>query len=614
MGLPTIAFFSVIILSMQGNRRPRPHWIGVVEGDGRVRDAFAPEGRQVEPELPLPPGSWGRFQLFDGRARLEDGLLAAAGSAGAKLYALAARRGLDPLHEPAVMAQTAGAVADPGIDDTALDELTHLPFVTIDEVHSRDLDQAVCIERRRAGFKVWYAIADPAWCVRPGTALFTEALRRAATYYLPGLVIPMLPQELSEGTVSINPGVDRRAMVFEIDLAADGQVMGRRIRRGRVRSRLKTSYDAVQDFMDGAALAGADRAISESLELLREVGTARMELAEARDVVAFRRQEIAVSLAGAEGLRFVATADPRNDVERYNEQISLLCNMEGAQFLLEGDTDDDDVQPIYRVHDPPTAERLGRLERQIRTLVHLHDLDEGAWGWRRGRRSLSDYLDGLPTTGPEARLASAFHRQALMTSGRSVFATNPGGHFGVGADVYGRFTAPMREIVGIFLHKETWEKLYGRRPAPPPWDDDERLRARIVEAANRARQTQRELDREANRMVLDQLFGDDLAKPLDARPARRGTMLGISRSKVHVGLDDPPVDVKVYSHHIGQQLGGGRVGQGRDGMTLRRLDGGETLRRVGDEVLLRLRGRDAERDRWELELLTGSALVESATR
>lgn len=584
--------------------------IGLVGDDRRVRDAFDADAETFDVETEAPAGTWGLLHGLKGHGSLEYVPIAAPGSALAGVYALAAKRGLSPFHPPEVVDEAAEVVADPGISDRALESLTRLPFVTIDEDRSRDLDQALFVERRGRGFKVWYAIADPSWSVRPGTALFAEALRRGATYYLPGLVVPMLPRVLSEGVISLNPQVDRRALVFEVDLEADGTVAGTRIRRGRVKSRLKTSYDAVQDFLDGRGrLPGASAQIRRSLELLREVGTLRRELAEAHDVISFQRHEIAVSVSGADGLRYVAMADPRNDVERYNEQISLLCNVEGARFLHESGAGDG-VQPIYRVHGAPTPESLAALAEEIEALVRVRGLDESRWRWRRGEQSLASYLESLPASGREARLARAVNRQAMLTGGRSGFAAAPSAHYGVGAEVYARFTAPMREVVGVFLHKETWEKLHGKTGTapPPPWDDDERLREQVIEAANRARQTQRELDGEVNRRVLDQLFGDDFSSALERRPARRGTVLGISQSKVHVGLDDPPIDVKVYHRHIAAQLAA-RVGQGDDRVTLRRLDGGERLQSIGDEVRLRVRGRDEEHDRWELELLPGGPTI-----
>ena len=584
---------------------PAPRFIGRVEAANQIRDAFG-NCAGLSLAAAFPEGSWLRFRREGDRAVADGPPLADPGSALADLYDLAAKRGLSPIHSPAVMAEAAAAVADPGVDDPSLEDLTELAFITIDEVYSRDLDQALFLERRaRSGFKVWYAIADPAWCVQPGSALFAEALARGATYYLPGLVIPMLPKELSEGTVSINPEVDRRAMVFEVDLDAEGRVERTRIRRARVRSRVKTSYDAVQAYYDGdAQLPGGTTGelaarIAASLEVLAEVGNLRRARAEARGVVHFRRREVATHLSG---LRFVALADPRNDVERYNEQISLLCNVEGARFLMRGDASDDGVQPIFRIHDPPAAERLDDLSRLIGALVRRHRLDPERWDWRPGRRSLADYLHSLPNTGSEARLARSIHRQAMLTGGRSQFATAPGMHFGVGAEVYGRFTAPMREIVGIFAHKEAWEKLDGQSASgsASAVQDDERLREQVVKVANQSRQTQRELDREVNRRVLDQLFSDDLAQSPERRPRRRGTMMGISRSKVHVTLDEPPIDVKVYIHDLRRRFGR-QLGQGRDRVTLRRGD--VRLHTIGDEIEVRVTGRDRERDRWALELL-----------
>lgn len=594
---------------MQADSPSLQQFIGRLDADGTVDDAFGEGSRRSATTSGMEPGTWALFESRGEAVELVGKPLARADSALADLYALAARRRLTPLHPPAVLDETSAVVADPGIDDPTLLDLTQLPFVTIDEVHSRDLDQALYLERRDRGYTVWYAIADPAWSIRPGTELFTEALRRGATYYLPGLVIPMLPRELSEGTISLNPGVDRRAMVFEVHLDEHGEVEQTRIHRARVRSRVKTAYDLVQAYFDGqapvpgsgASEVGLAERVATSLDLLRRVGELRIARAEARHVVSLRRSEIAVSLAGKKGLRFVAMGDPRNDVERYNEQISLLCNIEGARFLMRGDTADDGVQPIYRVHDPPLDERLDELGDQIAALVELHGLDHDRWSWRRGSASLAEYLRRLPEGGPDARLARAVHRQAMLVGGRSLFATAPGVHYGVGAEVYGRFTAPMREIVGIFEHKETWEKLAGGTSGDR--GADEALREQVVEASNAARQTQRELDREVNRRVLDQLFADDLALAAEDRPRRRGTVMGVSRSKVHVTLDEPPIDVKVYVHHVQRRLGR-RVAQGRDRMTLRDLSaGGVALHTVGDEVDLRVRDRDAERDRWDLELL-----------
>jgi ribonuclease R len=184
----------------------------------------------------------------------------------------------------------------------------------------------------------------------------------------------------------------------------------------------------------------------------------------------------------------------------------------------------------------------------------------------------------------------------MMASGSAAYQTLPGLHFGIGADEYGRFTAPMREVVGIYTHKETWERLGG---ASQPNADDEALRDLVLKAAARCRQIQRELDREVNRLVLDQMFADDL-KTSD-RPQRLGTVMGVQRNKLHVQLDDPPIDVKVYARHIERHMGT-EVFATKDGASLRKKSNREVVVSVGDAVRVQVVDKDRERDRWELKV------------
>jgi ribonuclease R len=153
---------------------------------------------------------------------------------------LLAREHLTPEHPPEVEAEAAACAPD--TDDPALIDLSGLPFVTIDEVESRDLDQAVLVRADGEGHVVHYAIADASHFVRPGTALFAEALRRGTSFYLPGLVTPMLPRRLSEDVISLGPAALRRALVFTIRLDERGRRVAAKVERARVRSRAKLAF------------------------------------------------------------------------------------------------------------------------------------------------------------------------------------------------------------------------------------------------------------------------------------------------------------------------------------------------------------------------------------
>ena len=542
--------------------------------------ASAPEGAIVRVTEPTKESNG------DGRALAVE-VVALPGSARASMLRLLAAHRLDPEHPVEVLAEVEEFRRAPGIDDPSLADHTALPFVTVDGEGTRDLDQALHVEAEGEGFLVRYAIADASWFVRPGSALFSESLRRGASYYLPGLSAPMLPRELSEGLVSLNPGVDRRAIVFEMHVDGDGELVRTDIVRARVHSRAQLTFDRVQALLDGQGGHGIeDPGIVASLHALRGVGELRIARAAARGVVAHRNAEIRVEVRGENGMDFVVIAEPRNGVERYGEQLSLMCNVAGARVLRRASTSPG-VQAIYRTHDAPDAERLDELHAMFDAVVQARGLPR-SFVWDRRRSSLARFLRQLPHDGPHAGIARAFARQAIMVNVRSSFSAEPGPHFGIGADVYARFSAPMREVVGVFVHKEMVECLAGAVPR-----GDEATRAAVIEQANRARELQRELTREANLLVLDRIFAAELEQPAAERPVHHGTVMGLRRGKIYVQLDAPPVEVKVYAAEIDP--------------TAELVDAGASLRgdtlscTLGDRVRLRLRARDRDRH-WLFDL------------
>lgn len=518
----------------------------------------------------------------------------------AALREILAHEGLDPCFDDDVEREAAALVAAPGLDDPQLEDQQGIPYVTVDGEGTRDLDQALHLERDGDGYRVRYAIADAAHYVRPGTALFAEALRRGTSFYLPGLSVPMLPRALSEGAVSLNADSPRRALVFDMRVDRDGHCHSTVLRRAKIRSRAKLTFEQVQallDRPDASPLRARDFAAS--LMLLPIVGTLRQLEAAARQVIRFHREEIHV---GLEDDAFTVLARTRHAVERHNEQLSLLCNAEGGRLLCGaiGDDHSEAAQAIYRVHPAPPPERLAELETQIAELVALHHLDAARWSWHPPT-PLSEWVDALPALATDARLARiarAIERQAVMVNVRSMFSENPGEHFGVGAEPYARFSAPMREVVGVFVHKEALE-LLGLAPRGTIAVDTA-LRDQVVAAANEARDRQRRIIDLTNRRVLDQIFGPELRQPRTARPMRAGTIMGITASKIHVTLDDPPIDVKLYVADAGRARGGVwlRSSPGRAALL---GPEGNALFTVGDAITLRLVRRDEARDRWVFE-------------
>ena len=529
----------------------------------------------------LPDGSIGVFESDGSTTQLIEEL-APAQSARAELYRLLLKRKISPTFSPQVMAEVDHWVKRPGTNDPKLFDATDMPMVTIDGADSRDLDQALFVEPHGHGHRVHYALADASYYCPKGSALFEEALVRGASFYLPGLMVPMLPRELSEGLVSLNENVLRRCVLFSMDLNSEGVCTKTQVKRARVRSRGKLSFEQVEDFYRSGKSIG-DPAVEQSLRQLAVVGKLRMQLADERNVVRYRRSEVSAKLAD-EGYRFVIRTNVRRDVERYNEQLSLLCNTEGAKLLRRNEGDG--VEPIYRVHPPPDERKIQRFEKSLQALANTHGLDKARWTWRRGGSvTLADFLDALPTQGKLGRVGRAVHRQAIMINVRSSFQAEPGSHHGVGAEVYARFSAPMREVVGVFLHRELIESL-GDSAA-----EDEETRQQVVMCANNAKQTQRQLTDEANRLVIDQILADASRR----KKKLAATVMGMNRGKIYVLLDAPEIDVKVYVRDLP-----GDVAFAAADTEVQR--DGKLVCRLGDPVMLSVHGRDEKRDRWRVQI------------
>ncbi|MGL5632314.1 MAG: ribonuclease R family protein, partial [Azovibrio sp.] len=161
------------------------------------------------------------------------------------------------------------------------EDLRHLPLVTIDGETARDFDDAVYCEKQGRGWRLVVAIADVSHYVRPGMALDNEASDRGNSVYFPRRVIPMLPEKLSNGICSLNPNVDRLAMVCDANISAAGDISGYRFYPAVFRSHARLTYDQVWGWLSGQSVP--EEALHKSLlPRVQELYTLFQVLARAR--------------------------------------------------------------------------------------------------------------------------------------------------------------------------------------------------------------------------------------------------------------------------------------------------------------------------------------------
>lgn len=502
-------------------------------------------------------------------------------------------------------------------DYSDCEDFTGIPFVTVDGAGTRDLDQALYVGKPGDGFwnarsdcayVVWYAIADASWFVRPGMALFDEAVRRGTSVYFADMSVPMLPHALSRGLVSLNAEVDRRALVFVMQVGYDGVCLGTQLRRGRIHSRAKLVNEDVSAFLANPEKhAWRHAEYAESLKNFKEVGLLRIREGRTRNVVHFNRVSLDVGLNGVK-TSFVLGLDVRADVDLYNEQLSLMCNMEGAKILNRLAQEDPDVLAIFRNHEAPSERDVEDVHDEMIAIARAQNMPE-CWYWDRSRYSLAEFFESLP---PEScrsemdgspdevrayRVRQAMERAVLMMQRRSVFSPQAGLHSALGVNPYARFSAPMREIVGVFTHKEAIDAEFERDIALSR-EEMRMIRERVIEASNHAKGIQRDIDKAVDSCAIAHVVSHDFDLPFSERPLRRGTILGMKSSALYVRLDMPPIELKVYVKDIVESSG--QAWKMSDDLTSLTSEDGSHCYLIGDPIELRVWSFEPLKKKWRV--------------
>ena len=257
--------------------------------------------------------------------------------------------GVSPEFPPEVQEAAEQAAAAPTLPDL---DRTDLELVTIDPVGSRDLDQALHLERDGDAIVVHYAIADLTAFVEPDGPIDVEAHRRGETLYGAESKVPLHPPVISEGAGSLLPDQERPALLWTIRVDKTGEGTDVDLRRARVRSREQLDYGTAQQRID-------DGSASESLMLLKEVGELRLAREAARGGVSLPLPEQEVEVEGDQvSLRFRSLLP----VEQWNAQISLLTGFAAASLMVYARVG------LLRTLPEPDPRDIKRLHRTARAL------------------------------------------------------------------------------------------------------------------------------------------------------------------------------------------------------------------------------------------------------
>jgi len=329
-------------------------------------------------------------------------------------------------------------------------DLRDLPLVTIDGEDAQDFDDAVHCQMEGKGFRLRVAIADVSHYVKPKSELDQEAYLRGTSVYFPNRVIPMLPENLSNGLCSLKPEVDRLCVVCDMRITAQGKITEFEFYPALMRSHARLTYSKV-----AAILQHRDQALRQTyqdqlpnLESLYKLYDALHALRLKRGAVDFELPETKI-LFNDQGKIDKVVGTERNDAHRIIEECMLAANVCAAEFLA-----GHSIPTPYRVHAGPTAEKLGAL-REFLSEFGLN-LSGGSEPHASDYAQVLEQIQGRP----EARLVQTVMLRSLS---QAVYSTEETGHFALAYERYAHFTSPIRRYPDLMVHRAIKAVLESRK-------------------------------------------------------------------------------------------------------------------------------------------------------
>lgn len=313
-------------------------------------------------------------------------------------------------------------------------DLRDLPLVTIDGETARDFDDAVFAEKIGRNYRLVVAIADVSHYVRPDDAIDTDAQERSTSVYFPRRVIPMLPENLSNGICSLNPNVERLCMVCDMVITYAGNIKEYRFYPAVMRSHARLTYNQVWKWLSGGIGHPFKAQIDTLYKLFKILQKKRFE----RGAVEFDSIETQMLFDDNGKIEKIVPV-VRNDARKLIEECMLAANVCAADFLLKNKH-----TALFRNHLGPTPEKLAALREQL-----------GLLGLQLGggdNPSPKDYaaLAGQFKGRPDAELLQVMMLRSMQ---QAVYEPHCDGHFGLAYEAYAHFTSPIRRYPDLTVHR-----------------------------------------------------------------------------------------------------------------------------------------------------------------
>ncbi|MFZ9670273.1 MAG: ribonuclease R [Burkholderiaceae bacterium] len=345
-------------------------------------------------------------------------------------------------------------------------DLRDVDLMTIDGEDARDFDDAVYAEPfgpgGKKGWRLLVAIADVSHYVQDGDGLDRDAFARATSVYFPRQVLPMLPEKLSNGLCSLNPNVERLAMVCDMVVGPDGLVKAYQFYEAVIESSARLTYEQAWTALSDPTGPEA-RVLGPRFQVLSHLEAVFRALLAAREQRgAFEIETVeTIMRTDAQGRIDKILPRMRNDAHRLIEECMLAANTSAADLIIRSKR-----QGLFRVHEGPTPEKLSALREflKLQGLRLAGGEDPSPADYARLSREMKQR--------PDYKLLQTLLLRSMQ---QAIYSPDNMGHFGLAYPAYTHFTSPIRRYPDLLVHRviknilaeKTYTPIYGELQADP---------------------------------------------------------------------------------------------------------------------------------------------------
>ncbi len=320
-------------------------------------------------------------------------------------------------------------------------DLTAIPFISIDPSDAKDHDDAIYATKdpsNAGGYIVWVAIADVAKYIPQDSALDLEALKRGNSTYLPDLVVPMIPDVLSNNMCSLKEAEFRSALVVQIWINKKGEKTAHQFFRCVIKNTIATTYEKAQSALDAVSGNKIDTKLKVIMEQLNSAYRLLQNQTKAREPLDLEliEQEILFDNAGEVA---AIRSKPRFDSHKIVEEFMILANICAAETIKKNK-----LPFLYRIHEPPAFEKLLNLKTIAKTLgVNLNT----------GAKITSRDLNNLLKKAKKENCSDLISMSILRSMSQAQYSPENQSHFGLSLPCYTHFTSPIRRYSDLLIHR-----------------------------------------------------------------------------------------------------------------------------------------------------------------